>query len=240
MKNSKLILIVFFASATLLFASYMLARPWISLRKIDTLQVKGYAELQVKSDSSAMTVTIKNVAKTLADAYDLCSTQMNEVKALASSILGKHEISDLNTEVDEICKLDDKGNKTNFVDNYAVKRAIRIESSNVESMKKLAASINDLNGKGVMALIEGPSFFVNNLEATKVNLVRQATENGKARAQEMAKSAGYSLGRLVSARQGVIQITKMNSSDTSDWGVYDTQTIEKVAKLAVSLEFEIE
>ena len=56
----------------------------------------------------------------------------------------------------------------------------------------------------------------------------------------MAQSAGYTLGRLVSARQGIIQITKMNSSETSDWGVYDTQTIDKVAKLAITLEFEIE
>jgi hypothetical protein len=47
------------------------------------------------------------------------------------------------------------------------------------------------------------------------------------------------LGRLVSARQGIIQITKKNSSDMTDWGVYDTETIDKVVKLVVSLEYEI-
>ncbi len=91
-----------------------------------------------------------------------------------------------------------------------------------------------------MTSVEGPSFFVNKLEVVKVDLVRKATGNGKTRAIEMAKSAGDKLGRLVSARQGIVQITKMNSSETSDWGMYDTQTIDKVAKLAVTLEFEIE
>lgn len=67
------------------------------------------------------------------------------------------------------------------------------------------------------------------------DILRKMTENGKARALEMARSAGYSLGRLAPARQGIVQITKRNSSDIGDWGVYDTQTIDKVAKLAVTL-----
>ena len=39
------------------------------------------------------------------------------------------------------------------------------------------------------------------------------------------------MGSLVSARQGVIQITKPNSTRTSSYGIYDTETIEKVVKL---------
>lgn len=67
------------------------------------------------------------------------------------------------------------------------------------------------------------------------DILRKVTENGKKRALEMAPSAGYSLERLVHPRQGIVQITKRNSSDIGDWDVYDTQTIDKVAKLAVTL-----
>ncbi len=240
MKTSRLMIIILFSSATVLCATYFLARPWISLRKMDTLQVKGYAEIPVKSDSAAMTATIRNASKTLPEAYGACAKQIGELKQLATQSLRNPQITELDTEVSEILRLDEKGVKTNVVENYLVRRTIRIESNEVEAARELSQKINDMNAKGVMTSVEGPSFFVNKLEGVKVDLVRKATENGKTRAVEMAKSAGYKLGRLVSARQGIIQITKMNSSETSDWGMYDTQTIDKVAKLAVTLEFEIE
>ena len=55
----------------------------------------------------------------------------------------------------------------------------------------------------------------------------------------MATSSGEKLGSLVSARQGVIQITKPNSTATSSYGTYDTETIDKVVKLVVTVEFKI-
>lgn len=88
--------------------------------------------------------------------------------------------------------------------------------------------------------MDGPDYFVSDLESIKFRLVEEATKNGKSRAELMASSSGQSLGSLVSAQQGVIQITKKNSSETSSWGVYDTETIDKVVKLVVTLEFEID
>ena len=87
--------------------------------------------------------------------------------------------------------------------------------------------------------VAGPEFFVSSLEDVKRQLLTLATENGKQRAEILATNSGERLGSLVSARQGVIQITKKNSSQTSSYGIYDTETIEKVVKLVVTLEFEI-
>ena len=60
--------------------------------------------------------------------------------------------------------------------------------------------------------MSGPEFFVSHLDKVKIDLMKRATENGRDRAEVMAKSAGEKLGSLVSARQGVIQITKPNST----------------------------
>jgi hypothetical protein len=51
--------------------------------------------------------------------------------------------------------------------------------------------------------------------------------------------SGGKVGGLSSASQGVFQITAVNSTDTSDYGVYDTSTIEKSVKCVVTVEFKI-
>jgi len=43
----------------------------------------------------------------------------------------------------------------------------------------------------------------------------------------------------VSATQGVFQITAPNSTEVSDYGSYDTSTIEKTVKAVVSCEFSV-
>ena len=108
-----------------------------------------------------------------------------------------------------------------------------------EDLDRLSRKLYDLNGEGIRLTLSGPDFFVSNLDEVKIDLMKRATKNGRDRAEIMAKSSGEKLGSLVSARQGVIQITKPNSTRTSSYGIYDTETIEKVVKLVVTLEFKI-
>ena len=59
---------------------------------------------------------------------------------------------------------------------------------------------------------------MSHLDEVKLELVLKATANGKQRATLMVQSSDEKLGTQVSAKQGVIQITKKNSSETSNWG----------------------
>ena len=152
---------------------------------------------------------------------------------------GDTEILELQTSVREVLKTNDKGQKTNIIDYYAATRKLRINTQNVDALQQLGRALYDLNSEGIRISLTGPDFFVSNLDPIKLELVESATANGKERAQLMAQSSGESLGALTSAQQGVIQITKKNSSATSSWGIYDTETIEKVVKLVVTLEYEI-
>ena len=56
----------------------------------------------------------------------------------------------------------------------------------------------------------------------------------------LAKNSGGRVGALLSAEQGVIQITERNSTDTSGDGVYDTKSIAKTAKVVVTLEYAVD
>lgn len=136
-------------------------------------------------------------------------------------------------------KVDANGRRTNEVDFYRASRQVRVSSTDVAGLARVGRLVFDLNGEGLRVNVSGPEFFVSSLEDVKLELLSQATENGKKRAEVLASNSGERLGALVSARQGVIQITKKNSGQTSSYGIYDTETIDKVVNLVVTLEFEI-
>ena len=57
--------------------------------------------------------------------------------------------------------------------------------------------------------------------------------------QKIAQSTGNSIGSVRSAKMGVLQITAADSTDVSDYGVYDTSTIEKDMTAVVNVSFAV-
>lgn len=238
MKRAIIISVV--AVTGLVTSAVIIAKPWITIRQAKPIMVKGYAEQMVEADSGSLSAEVVATGTSNADAYTLAGNSLFRVKNLAKEALGINlEMVELNTSMAEVMKRDEKGNKTNYVDFYRATRRVRINSTDVQGLEKLGRKLFDLNAEGLHITVKGPQFFVSNLDEIKLELIDHATENGKERARLMASSSGETLGSLVSARQGVIQITKKNSTETSSWGIYDTETIDKVVKLVVTLEYEI-
>lgn len=227
-------------SLTIVLSALILAKPWVTIQHSEPIVVKGYSEQMVNSDSGSLTAEVTATAQANAQAYLQAGESLDVVRELASTALSQtSEILELGTSIAEVLKRDEKGNVTNEVDFYRCVRRIRISTTDVRGLEKLGRQIYDLNARGLSISVAGPEFYVSDLEQVKIDLLKAATENGKNRAETLATSSGQQLGSLVSAQQGVIQITKKNSSETSSWGIYDTETIEKVVKLVVTLEFEI-
>jgi len=62
-------------------------------------------------------------------------------------------------------------------------------------------------------------------------------ENALERAKQIASSTGSNVGALKSASQGVFQITPVNSTAVSDYGNYDTSSINKTVKAVVTVRY---
>ena len=71
-------------------------------------------------------------------------------------------------------------------------------------------------------------------------MVAEATKDAKARAEAIASSTGNKVGAVRSAKTGVFQITSRNSTDVSDYGIYDTSSLEKDITAVVSVQFGME
>lgn len=233
-------LIAILSLVGLLGSALIIAKPWVTIRHAKPITVKGYAEKLVYADVGSLTASVTATGPTNAEAYEMAGEKLQKVIAVThTNLVNQVEIVELQTSVREILKTNEKGQKINVVDYYAATRKVRINTVEVEALQKLGRALYDLNSEGIRITLAGPDFFVSNLDPIKLDLVESATTNGKQRAKLMAQSSGETLGALTSAQQGVIQITKKNSSATSSYGIYDTETIEKVVKMVVTLEYEI-
>jgi hypothetical protein len=67
----------------------------------------------------------------------------------------------------------------------------------------------------------------------------QAIADAKARAVEIAKSGGASIGKLKSASSGVVQVMAPNSTNVEDYGSYDTSTIDKEVSVTARAAFVV-
>ena len=237
---NKSILIPISVVVGLIGAATIISKPWVTIQHAEPIMVKGYAEREVSADQGSLTVRISEKGADNGEAYEKAGTSLETVRKLIVDTLGEEaELVELSSSLIETKKLNEKGNRTNEVDYVTATRSLRINSSQVEKLNTMSRQLHDLNGDGMRLTLSGPEFFVSQLDEVKIDLMKRATKNGRDRAEIMAKSSGEKLGSLVSARQGVIQITKPNSTRTSSYGLYDTETIEKVVKLVVTLEFKI-
>ena len=99
--------------------------------------------------------------------------------------------------------------------------------------------IHELAAQGMNVSVGTPQYFINNPEQYKLELVNAASASAAQRARTAAQHSGSALGALMEARQGVIQITAPASTETSDYGVYDTKSVQKVIRLVMTMKFAL-
>ncbi len=218
----------------------LLSKLFVRIRHEKTIRVKGYATKDVVSDVGRFSCSYNSRGASLSEAY----TKLQKSKDRATEYLKRKGFTDADMTIgtismSKVLKRDAKGNRTNQIEYYDVSQCISVASSNVVLLRDVSRSITELIKEGIEISGSAPQFYVSDLEGTKVELLAQATADGYRRAQTLAQNSRGKVGALLSARQGVFQITGRNSTRTSGYGVYDTSTIEKTIKAVVTLEYAI-
>jgi uncharacterized protein len=70
-------------------------------------------------------------------------------------------------------------------------------------------------------------------------LLADATKDALGRAKVLVDATGGKLGSLRDVNVGVFQITAPNSTEVSDYGVYDTTTLRKDVTAVVNVSFAL-
>jgi uncharacterized protein len=228
-------------AAGLIVAAALVAR---SLERIklagDRITVKGYAEEQVVSDAGLWRGTVTVRAADLQAGYRQLEADTERVKKLLESVAGPGAaVSVAPVTSRPQYEIGPGGAQTGRIVGYELDRSFELTSPDVALIGRVAAGASALISDGISMNSWPPQYFFSDLNAVKVRLIGAATRDAQARAEQFASGSGVTVGTLRSASQGVFQITRPNSTETADYGSYDTSTVEKVVKAVVTVEYSV-
>lgn len=123
---------------------------------------------------------------------------------------------------------------------YQLTQRFEVHGAMVDSIDVIARDITHLTAEGFPVNSEPPQFIYTKLADMRVELLGEATKDAKQRAEQIAKNADGRVGAIRNARMGVFQVTAPNSRNVSDYGIYDTSTIEKDVTAVVTVTFAVE
>lgn len=228
-------------------SAFMLSRFMLRIQNTTekSITVKGVAEKEVKADLASFSCTLKVSAKEKSVGF----AKLNNAQAMLDKKLEMLGFTkDMRFDESITCAADyniitqrDNGVVTERREfaGYDFTYLITIRTSNVALVTENVLKINTLVRNNVDVTVSEPQYFVKNPEQYKLELVNLASASAAERAKVAASQSGSSLGPLMTARQGVIQITSPASTETSDYGVYNTSSPVKIIRLVMTMTFNL-
>ena len=123
---------------------------------------------------------------------------------------------------------------------YQVTQQIEVRTGDVDKVASLAGDLGGLLDQGVPVVGQAPEYLYAKLPEIRGPLLADATRDAKARAAEIVNAVGADVGRIKAVRVGVFQITKRNSTEVNDYGMYDTSDREKEITAVVRVTFALD
>lgn len=204
------------------------------------IDVKGYAERTVPAEYATWEMFVVVRDQDLTKAY----TNLEKHQEKVLSFLKNVGFKDVQFQVGPASKMtiykrDDNGNQLPDGVSFEVRQSVSLTTHELDTLKKAALSISQLGAEGIDIDVIPPAYLIKreNLEKIKIDLLAQATKSARKRANQFAHNSGTTIGRLVSARQGVFQVTSEHSTDVNDYGTYDTSSPTKIVKIVVTLSY---
>jgi uncharacterized protein len=211
---------------------------FFKLRSMDYISTTGSAKKAVVSDKVKWTSSINRPVKvsTMKDGYAKMDADLKEVKNfLVTSGIPVESIDISPIFMNEVYDQNQGAEK-----NYNLVQNITIQSNDVQKIAELSKNTSSLNiNKNVLFSTNSLEYYYSKLPETRVELLANAVGDAKARAEQLASAGGKKIGILKSASSGVVQVMSPNSVEVSDYGMYDTSSIEKEIMVTVKASFEI-
>lgn len=199
----------------------------------NTLSVTGSATATSTADIAKWRVTVNR----LTTEENLASAQ-SRVSADTQSVVNFFSSAGIPSEKITVSPVFvDREYSNDNIRRYNVREEVSIESKDVKLVEKLSRDITSLISRGILISVQSPEYFISNLPGIRISLIGKAVTDAKARATEIAKSTGQSVGPLQSATGGVVQVMSPNSIEVSDYGSYDTSTIDKQVMVTARATF---
>ncbi len=202
-----------------------------------TIKVVGSASKQFQTDIVKWQLRITRSASQsmLSDGYSQLRSNVAAIKAeiLAAGIEEKHvTVQPVNTMPVH--------NREGVITSYRIQQSLTIISDKVDNVEKLALNPDTIVSKGIIVEQSQLSYFYSKVDELKRQLLGEASNDARMRADEIAGGTGVIVGSIKNARAGVFQITEPYSTEVSGYGIYNTSSREKEIKVTVHVEFKLD
>lgn len=236
-----------FAGCLALGLSLILA-AWISGQAVlgfknaeNTISVTGSAREAIRSDFATWNATVSAERPTRAEAYTALQSEIEKVQnylideqKLPGGALKKGRLSSV-----ALPEYLPNGKTSGRFRAYRLSQDFEVKLDDVERIEKLAQSSMELIQRGLAFQSHPPQFLYTKLADLRVKMLAQATADARSRAEQIVKNAGSQLGSVRAVRTGVFQITRPHSTEVSDYGMYDTSTIDKDITAVLTMTFGV-
>jgi len=127
------------------------------------------------------------------------------------------------------------------ISGYNIEQNVYIISKNIEDIEKITINPVDFAKMNLAFEYSRIEYFSSQLEDIKKQLLSYATKNARERAEEIvAMTESGKIGKMLSARAGIFQITEPLSTDIAGYGIHSTSTRKKTIKVTVNAVFSID
>jgi uncharacterized protein len=122
---------------------------------------------------------------------------------------------------------------------YNLTRSFEVRSVRMDAIVTVIESSSQLVRRNIPLAAEPPQFIYTRLPDLRPALAAEATKDAINRARTVVEMAGQKLGKLRSIDVGPFQVTAPGSTDTGDFGSYDTSTRQKDVTSVVNVTFAV-
>jgi len=208
------------------------------LRSMNYISTTGSAKKAVVSDKVkwSSSITRSTRQSTIKDGYTKLDADLKSVKDfLATSGVSADSIDVSPVFMNEVYEQNPGVDKK-----YNLVQNITVQSDDVQKISDLSKNTSSLIiDKGVLFSTNSVEYYYSKLPEVRVELLASAVADSKARAEQLALAGGKKIGTLNSASSGVVQVMAPNSVEVSDYGTYDTSSINKEIMVTVKSSFEV-
>jgi len=209
-------------------------------RAADTITVTGSAKQPIRSDYVIWRGSVAAQRPSLQEAYRDVQSQAQRLRRFLSDNRVPDSLVTLKPpDTYQIPESFPDGRTTGRILAYNLRQTFEVRSSDVEAITALSGRAADLINEGVQLELYPIEYYYTRLSDLRTEMLAQAAADARRRAESIASSVGSRIGPVRSARTGVFQITARNSTDVSDYGIYDTSSLEKDITAVVSITFAV-
>lgn len=243
LRSSQVVILGVCIAVATIASSVILSQGFIRIMKMtrEQITVTGSAQRQITSDYVVWRASFDVRDAELSQAYKKLSAELETVKRyLLAKGVREPELIVPQVLTEQLYKKDEHGNDTNEFMTYRLTQTVEVRSENVQKLTDVSRAITELIDQGVRLTSGAPEYLYRPLDGLKIEMLAEATENAKRRAQNMAHATGNRIGPIRSARMGVFQITPIHSTEVSDYGINDISSLDKKVTAVVTASFAIE